>query len=286
VTATPDPRDLLANPRYELVPVKGVEGEVPHLPPGARVSITCSPKRGIDATLALSSTLAEGGFAVVPHISARLVRDEAEVEDIVARLHELGVGDLFVIGGDVARPAGAFHSCASLMPVLRRFGYEGLIGVAAYPESHPLVSSDELWDALAAKQEHAAYMVSQICFDADTVVSWLEEARARGVKLPLWVGFPGVVDRNKLMRVALRIGVGDSTRFLTKHGSLVSRLVKPGGYNPDELVAGLAPHVGTRSLGISGYHINTFNQVAGTERWRKGALQAMEEGARSNAARG
>lgn len=278
--------DLLDNPRFELVPVKGVEAEFQHLPSGAQVAITCSAKRGIDNTLVLAAALKDAGFTAVPHVSARLVTDEAEVERVVERLHELVIDDLFVIGGDVPRPAGPFHSAASLLPVLRRLGYEGTVGVAAYPESHPLVSAEELWDALAAKQEHAGYMVTQICFDAATVVDWLEEARGRGVKLPLWVGFPGVVDRNKLMRVALRIGVGDSTRFLTKHGSLVSRLVRPGGYNPDELVSGLAPYVGRRELGIAGYHINTFNQVASTERWRKGALESMEGGPRTNAVRG
>jgi methylenetetrahydrofolate reductase (NADPH) len=278
-------RRLLEHPRYELVPVKGVHAEMAHLPRRETVTVTCSPSRGIESTLRLTESLCEGGFDAVPHVSARLVTDRGHARRIVDRLLELEISDVFVIGGDIARPAGPFASSLSLLRVFRELGYGGSIGVAAYPEAHPLVSDETLWRELAAKQEHAAYMVSQICFDPDRIVAWLDEARRRDLRLPLWVGFPGVVDRNKLMRVALRIGVGDSSRYLTKHGSLVTRLIRPGGYNPEELVCGLVPHVDDATLNIAGYHINTFNQVATTERWRKAVLDSSTQGSGSTAAR-
>jgi methylenetetrahydrofolate reductase (NADPH) len=276
-------RRLLQQPRYELVPVKGAQAEIEHLPRSATVTVTCSPTRGIEPTLDLCETLRTEGFVAIPHISARLVEDRDHARRIVERLTTLDVGDVFVVGGDVARPAGRFSSSRSLLEIVRDLGYEGSIGVAAYPEEHPLISDEVLWRELLAKQEHAAYMVSQICFDAGRVVAWLADARRRGIRLPLWIGFPGVVDRNKLMRVALRIGVGESSRYLTKHGSLVSRLIRPGGYNPEELVRGLAPKVDDESLDVAGYHVNTFNQVASTERWRKALLDASAHG--STAAR-
>ncbi len=109
-----------------------------------------------------------------------------------------------------------------------------------------------------------------MCFNPGVILAWVTDIRRRGVELPVYVGIPGVVEWKKLLRISLKIGVGDSTRFLTKHTDLVSRFLKPGGYSPEGLVRGLAPHVGNR--GIAGFHIYTFNQVESTERWRRRML--------------
>jgi methylenetetrahydrofolate reductase (NADPH) len=275
-------RAFLEHPRLEVVPVRGVEAELDHIPERATVTVTSSPKKGIDATLDLCEYLRERGFTPVPHIAARLVVDREHVEHIARRLSALEITDVFVIGGDVPKPAGRFESSAALITDLMGVGYDGVVGVAGYPESHPFISTERLWNALRDKQPHAAYIVSQICFDSARILAWARELRRREITLPVWVGFPGVVDRKKLMRVALRIGVGDSTRYLTKHANLITRLVRPGGYNPDELVRDIAPHADDTSLGLGGYHINTFNQVASTERWRRRSLEAA--GASSSSA--
>jgi len=270
----PQGRELLERPRFEVVPVKGVEAELDHIPAGAQVTVTCSPAKGIDATLALSEVLQGRGFSAVPHISARLVSGEDHARRIVDHVLELGLRDIFVMGGDVKEPVGPYASSLALLRDIRELGYEGSIGVAAYPEPHPFISTEQLWRILSDKQAVASYVVTQICFDARRIVDWLQELRARGIGLPVWIGFPGVVDRRKLMRIALRIGVGVSSRYLTKQGDLVTRLIRPGGYNPEELVAGLERYLEDDALGVAGYHINTFNQVAGTERWRRATLAA------------
>ena len=63
---------------------------------------------------------------------------------------------------------------------------------------------------------------------------------ARGTRLPIYVGVPGVVSRAKLLRVSARIGIGDSLRFLRKNGSFAGRFLR-GGFSPDPLVDGLGP---------------------------------------------
>jgi methylenetetrahydrofolate reductase (NADPH) len=44
---------VLSTPTFELIPLKGAMSHAAHLPPGARVSVTASPIKGIDATVAL-----------------------------------------------------------------------------------------------------------------------------------------------------------------------------------------------------------------------------------------
>ena len=57
------------------MPLKSLTNAISALPPGAEVSVTCSPVKGIDETQRITDDLLEQGFRAVPHISARMVRD-------------------------------------------------------------------------------------------------------------------------------------------------------------------------------------------------------------------
>jgi methylenetetrahydrofolate reductase (NADPH) len=94
--------------------------------------------------------------------------------------------------------------------------------------------------------------------------------------LPVYVGVPGAVDRKKLLQISLKVGVGDSVRFLRKQSGLVGMLLKAGGYSPDELVERLAPYAGDELYDIAGLHLYTFNQVERTEEWRQKMLGPKE----------
>ena len=86
------------------------------------VTVTASPARGLDATLDLTERLAARGYRVVPHLSARLVADDAHLAAIVARLLACGVDDVFVPAGDADPPAGQFDSALSLLTRLTEMG--------------------------------------------------------------------------------------------------------------------------------------------------------------------
>jgi methylenetetrahydrofolate reductase (NADPH) len=111
-----------------------------------------------------------------------------------------------------------------------------------------------------------------MCFDPGAILGWVADIRQRGIELPVYIGLPGVVKRKRLLQISLKIGVGDSARFLKKHTSVLARFFKPGGYSPDDLVRWLAPYLGDRAYSIAGFHIYTFNQVENTEKWRQQTL--------------
>src|SRR6185436_12154529 len=91
---------LLRHPRFEVLPLDGVEEEVrAHLEPGTKVTVTASPRKGLEETLGLSERLARAGYPVVPHLSARLVRDRVHLEETVERLADAGIRELFVPAG-------------------------------------------------------------------------------------------------------------------------------------------------------------------------------------------
>jgi methylenetetrahydrofolate reductase (NADPH) len=264
---------LLERPRFEVIPLRGVDEHAAALPSGSTVTVTCSPRKGVDATVDVAVRLAARGFRAIPHVSARLVRSGEHLGHVMDRLEGGGIRDLFVVGGDGGAPAGPFSSAFDLLSAMARTGRPmPLVGVGAYPERHPLIDDEVLFRALLDKQTFASYLVTQICFDAATTVRWLAVMRRRGITLPAHIGLPGALRRRALLEISLRVGVGDSVRYLTKHGSIVTRLMRRGGYRPDALVAGVAPFVGDPGLRIAGFHLNTFNQVEGTERWRRQAL--------------
>lgn len=262
---------------YEVLPFRGTEEKVlAAVPREVGLTVTTTSARGLEPTVDLAERLAGHGYPVAPHLAARLVRDRAHLADLVARLREGGVDRAFVIGGDAPDPIGAYADALGLLRDLDELGHPfASIGIAGHPEGHGLVSDELMERALADKAPYADEIVTQICFDAATTTAWATAVRSRGVELPVRVGIPGAVDRQKLVRIAAGLGLGPSARFLAKQRSLFWRFFLPGGYRPDRLVERLAPELGSPAHGLVGFHVFTFNELAGTEAWRRAWLAAL-----------
>lgn len=278
---------LLENPRYEVFPAKGVEDAVAEwIPAGLTVTVTASPAKGLEATLGLAERLAGRGYHVVPHVSARLVRDDAHLAGIVARLLACGVDDIFVPAGDADPPAGRFDSALSLLERLAEMGSPfARTGITGYPERHPRIDDDITIQAMWDKRRHAAYIVSNLCFDPATVRRWINRVRSRGVTLPLYVGLAGPVERARLLRMAAKAGASESARFLAGHVEWFLRFGTPGGYSPERLLGRLGPALASPAARVEGLHLFTFNQIRQTEQWRQELLARTNGPARSQAVR-
>ncbi|MFC5218763.1 5,10-methylenetetrahydrofolate reductase [Streptomyces coerulescens] len=268
---------LLKSVRYEVLPARSTEEKVlAHVPRDVVVTVTASPVKGLEPTLDLAVRLATHGYRVVPHVPARLLRDDLHLKEVAGRLREVGVDDIFVPAGDADPPAGAYEGA---LPVLRRLtelgGPFARVGVTGYPESHPLIHDDITVQAMWDKREHATYLVSNLCFDPRVLADWIGRIRRRGVSLPLHVGVAGPVQRAKLLAMATKIGVGESTRFLTKHPSWFLRFAAPAGYAPERLLTRAEGVLTVPSARVAGLHLFTFNQIAETERWRRALLDRL-----------
>jgi methylenetetrahydrofolate reductase (NADH) len=262
--------ELLRAVRYEVIPTKTIEAKIlESVPTDVTVTVTASPVKGLGPTLELAERLSAKGYRVVPHLSARLVVDEIHLKDIVDRLVVAGVTEVFVPAGDADPPAGKYDGALPLLADLATLGrpFEK-VGITGYPESHPAIADDIVVQAMWDKRAHATYIVSNLCFDPKVLSAWVHRVRRRGVTLPIKLGLAGPVERTKLLTMATKIGVGESTRFLGKHASWFARLAAP--YSPERLltrtIAGLPPDA------VDGLHLFTFNQVAETERWRTALL--------------
>ena len=260
----------------EIFPTDSIEEKLDVLEPNAYVAVTCSPSKGVEVTLDMSERIAARGFKVVPHIAAKMVRDKTHLREIMTRLNDMPIMSLFVPGGDATKPAGDYETALDLLRDIADFDHRFEdIGVAGHPEGHPSVSDEVLLQELIRKQEYSNYLVTQMCFDADIIGSWIRHIRDAGVTLPVWLGLPSVSSRSTLMKTSLRIGVGNSLRYLKNHSRTAARLMMSKDYRPDDLLHELAPYLADSELDIRGHHIYCFNQVEKAEQWRREFLATL-----------
>jgi methylenetetrahydrofolate reductase (NADPH) len=268
--------DLLRSPTFELIPLKNVMDQAAFVPSGATVSVTASPTKGLEATVEIAVQLQAEGFRVVPHLSARMVRDRAHLVDLVEALRAGRVTRAFVVGGDEKEP-GDYPDGLALLRDLAEVDHPfERIGIPAYPQGHAFIPDRPLLEALHAKAAHAHYVTTQLCFDPAAISSWIADRRAEGLTLPIHIGVPGVAEPQKLLTLAARIGVADTHRFLAKNLRFAARLARSGGfYRPDALLEGIAPTLTDPSAGVDGFHLYLFNAVEATERWRVAKLETL-----------
>ncbi|MEI4273853.1 methylenetetrahydrofolate reductase [Klenkia sp. LSe6-5] len=263
---------------YEVIPFKRTEEAVrAHVPTTVPLTVTASPAKGQDATVDLAVALAGRGYAVSPHLSAQQVRDQAHLAEIVDRCRTAGITGVFVVGGDPTDEPTAFRHAQDLLVALHELDHGFTdIGIGGHPEGHPEVSDDVLFQALADKAPLATHITTQIVFDPGTILAWARELKRRGIDLPVHIGVPGAVHRQKLLRVSGGLGIGESAKFLKKQQNLLWRFFLPGGYRPDPIIRGLAPHLGGPDNAITGFHVFTFNDLGPTEAWRQRTLQQLD----------
>ena len=135
------------------------------------------------------------------------------------------------------------------------------MGISGYPESHHFISDETTIEAMFEKEPMATYIVSQICFDAEVIRTWIRRVRERGTFLPIWIGVPGAVETRKLLRTSLRIGLGQSVRFLRGQRGMLRRFLGPRTYTPTELLVALAPTFADEAARVGGIHVYTFNEI-------------------------
>ena len=247
------------NERFEVMPFGSAESEAAQLPEHARLTVTCSPRHGLDESIEVATRLRALGPDVTLHLAARMVRDRAHLDDLLSRMTAAGIDDAFVIGGDATPPLGPYSSAVGLLPLLHEHEHRPrTLGIAGYPEGHPLIADAVLAQALEEKRPFTDYVTTQLCFDAEAVLRF-----ARHEELPVIAGVPGLVDARKLLEISVKIGVGPSLRYLRKQRGL-RNLLRLSGAAAERLYDALS---GREE--IAGFHYFTFNRLLDTWSWAR-----------------
>ena len=238
------------------------------LPAGCDVFIALIDPADLAPQIEAVRALRVAGFAPVPHVPARFVRDEADLRQRLAALAGAGADQMLVLGGGAPQPIGAYDAALQLLET-GLFQANGVkrIGIAGHPEGNPDIPKTRgeavLLEALQAKQAYLkvhgleGFIATQFLFEAAPVAEWARGLRRAGIDLPIHVGVPGPATIKTLVKYAAMCGVGNSARFIRKQAMNITKLLTVN--TPDEFVAGLARlHAGEPALGIAGPHLYPF----------------------------
>jgi methylenetetrahydrofolate reductase (NADPH) len=240
---------------------------------GMQISVPFLPGEDLAARIDAAALVRRLGFRPMPHISARRLRSEDELEQFLAALREHAAIDrVFVVAGDPPRPLGPYEDALSVIRtgLLARYGVK-TVGIAGYPEGHPDIPEPVLWQALLDKKAvlgdlgHDFEIVTQFAFDASPVLSWLRRVREHGIDVPVRIGIPGPASVKTLLRFAVRCGVGASAKVMAKYGVSITKLLNTAG--PDELIREFAAMLDPSVHGEVLLHFYPFGGLAKTAEW-------------------
>ena len=272
---------LLSGYSLEVTPASAarIERFQEYLPPGTTVNVTfLSSSSDIDEIVLVSERLRAEGFNPVPHIAARNIESEVQLENYLAALRkQAAVDEVLVIGGGAAVPVGPYPSTMHILKsgLLESYGIRK-IGVAGHPEGSPDISAAELSKALSDKNMWAkksgldVYIETQFCFSASAIMNWERRIRSEGNQLPIHIGLPGVTSIKTLMKFAQISGVGPSLEVLRRQARNVAKLV--ARQEPDSVVAGVATaRASDPDCLINRVHFYTFGGIKSTAAWASAA---------------
>lgn len=277
--AAPTEAQALCGYSIEVSPreAKIVDAATGRLDPGTEVFLVWIPGADPMEMVAPAAKLRRAGLFPVPHIGARHIESETQLEHVVARLAgDAGVDRVLVVGGDRDQPVGPYDSALGVMKS-GVFAKAGIlrVAIAGFPEGHPQIPASTLERALAAKVNFARRaglqltIVTQFCFEAEPIVRWLRQVRDAAIDVPVRVGLAGPAGLMTLTRYALRCGVGNSLRVLAEKPSFAKLLTESG---PLPIIQGILSsaegrETGALPFGIAGFHFFTFGGFARTVDW-------------------
>ena len=244
------------------------------IPQGTKVNVTFLGNEDLEMRVAAAKAVRELGFVPVPHISARRLASQAQLEEFLGRLQEVGATEhVFSVGGDPATPEGPYPDSLSVIRsgILQKYGVRE-VSIAGYPEGHPDIADDVLWrhleDKSAALKEQGldAVILTQFAFDTDPVMSWIDAVRAKGIDTQIRVGTPGPAGIKRLLGFARRFGVGANAMIVKKYGFSLTNLMGTAG--PDRFVTDLSTLLAEDpNAGRVGLHFYTFGGLLATSDW-------------------
>ena len=136
---------------------------------------------------------------------------KAEVREILQSFKDNNIQNIMALRGDI--PVGYdgksdFPYAKDLMEFIKSEGNFG-IGGAFYPEGHiDCNCMDSNFDHILQKQESGAdFLVSQLFFDDEMYMRFIEKARDKGVTIPLVAGIMPIMTKSQVQRMIFQCGV-------------------------------------------------------------------------------
>jgi methylenetetrahydrofolate reductase (NADPH) len=255
-----------------------IESFVDVLPRNTRVYIAHIQKEDITAMVATAKKLHDEGYTVMPHIPARMIKNQAMLNDWISMYqNEAGVDEALLLAGGPNKPVGDFDSSIQLIEsgLFDKAGFKRL-HIAGHPEGSIDIDPDggikNVSEALSWKQEFSKRtdasmaIVTQFCFNADVVNKWAGDVKNNGIDIPIHIGIAGPAKLQTLLKFSVECGIGASMKVLTKRAKDITKLLLP--YKPTQILKDLAEYKSKDpELNIEQVHFFPFGGIKQTADW-------------------
>jgi methylenetetrahydrofolate reductase (NADPH) len=164
-----------------------------------------------NGTLAAVQAIMAEGHVGVPHITC-IGASRASIGEMLDAYKAAGITRLVALRGDLPSGSGSFgefrYASELIEQIRAHSGGHFRIEVAAYPETHPQARSPEAdLKAFAAKVAAGAdAAITQMFFNADAYLRFVDEVRALGISIPIVPGIMPITNSSGLMRFADNCG--------------------------------------------------------------------------------
>ena len=248
------------------------------LPTNTRVYIAHLETENIATMVATAKRINDEGFAVMPHIPARIIKNQATLTDWISMYqNEAGVNEALLLAGGSTKPVGDYDSSMQLIEsgLFDKAGFKRL-HVAGHPEGSKDIDPDgsmkNVSEALSWKQEFSnrtdasMAIATQFCFDATVVKKWADDIKKDGIDLPIHIGIAGPAKLQTLLKFSVECGIGASMKILTKRAKDLTKLLLP--YKPTQMLNDLAEYKSKDpQLNIEQVHFFPIGGIKQTTDW-------------------
>ena len=239
------------------------------------IYVTYLPDENKDNVINTVKKLKLEGFDVVPHLPARTIKDNSELEYFIKSLSvECGCYKILIIGGG-GKQKGSIKSTMDVLETdfLSKYNFTD-VGVAGHPEGSPDINNYELDDAIIKKNQFALktdfkmYLATQFFFEAKSLIDWESHLETLDNKLEIHAGIPGPASIKTLLMYAKSCGIGNSLRFISKQAMNLTKLATTR--TPDKLIYDLASYKNKNSNSkLKKLHFYAFGGIKKTSDWLK-----------------
>ena len=275
-------KDFISGYSIEVIPRSAakIESFADILPKNTRVYIAHIETEDIAAMVATAKRLNDEGFTVMPHIPARIIKNQTMLNDWISMYqNEAGVDEALLLAGGSKKPVGDFDSSIQLIEsgLFDKAGFKRL-HIAGHPEGSmdidPSGGTKNVSEALSWKQEFSKRtdasmaIATQFCFDAEVVKKWTDDIKEKGIDIPIHIGIAGPAKLQTLLKFSIECGIGASMKVLTKRAKDLTKLLLP--YKPTQILNELAEYKSIDpKLNIEQVHFFPIGGIKQTVDWLK-----------------
>ncbi|HMJ12391.1 MAG TPA: methylenetetrahydrofolate reductase [NAD(P)H] [Polyangiaceae bacterium] len=156
---------------------------------------------------------AEAGIDAMAHLTC-VGASRGDIAQILEQMQRTGIENVLPLRGDpprgqtnFVRPENGFGHASELIEFIRS-GHDFCLAAACYPEKHPEASdaSSDLENLKRKVDAGVDFLITQLFFDTADYFSFVEKARAQGIRTPIIPGIMPITNFSQVQRLSAMCG--------------------------------------------------------------------------------